>query len=297
LAYGTDAGGSIRIPASFCGAVGLKPTFGRVPAWPPSPFGTLVQAGPMARTVEDAALFFLAMSKDDPRDGSYAPADTTSVLKTLRDGIKGLKIAYSPRLGFATALRPEVEAVTNHAADVLSNMGAHVERADPPIANPTHLFRKLYTACTDLLASTLPQDELGSLDESLRGAIEIGATLSRREFQAAQVERMAYTAQWRQFMSGYDLVLTPQLAVPPFAVGRVGPESNAADAWLEWSPYTFPFNLTGQPAINVPAGFIGSGLPIGVQLVGRHFADDVVLRAAYALEAALDLGERHPDGF
>jgi aspartyl-tRNA(Asn)/glutamyl-tRNA(Gln) amidotransferase subunit A len=297
LAYGTDAGGSIRIPASFCGVVGLKPTYGRVPAWPPSPFGSLAHAGPMARSVEDAALFFLAMSKDDPRDGSYAPVDTSSVLKTLRDGIKGLKIAYSPRLGFATALRPEVEAVTNHAADVLTTLGAHVERVDPPIADPTPLFRKLYTACTDLLASTLPQDRLHLLDESLRGVIEIGARLTRREFQAAQVERMAYTGQWRQFMTGYDLVLTPQLAVPPFPVGRVAPETNAADAWLEWSPYTFPFNLTGQPAISVPAGFIGAGLPIGIQLVGRHFADDVVLRAAYALEAALDLGERHPDGF
>jgi aspartyl-tRNA(Asn)/glutamyl-tRNA(Gln) amidotransferase subunit A len=297
LAYGTDAGGSIRIPASFCGVVGLKPTFGRVPAWPPSPFGTLAHAGPMARSVEDAALFFLAMSKDDPRDGSYAPVDTGSVMRTLRDGIKGLKIAYSPRLGFATALTPQVEAVTNHAADVLANLGAHVERIDPPIADPTALFRKIYTACTDLLASTLPQDKLHLLDPTLSGVILIGAQLTRREFQAAQVERMAYTAAWKQFMAGYDLLLTPQLAVPPFPVGRIAPERTEPDAWLEWSPYTFPFNLTGQPAINVPGGFTASGLPIGVQLVGRHFADDVVLRAAYALEAALDLGERHPEGF
>lgn len=297
LAYGTDAGGSIRIPASFCGVVGLKPTYGRVPAWPPSPFGSLAHAGPMARSVEDAALFFLAMSKDDPRDGSYAPVDTSGVMKHLRDGVKGLKIGYSPRLGFATALKPEVEAVTNHAADVLSNLGAQVERIDPPIADPTALFRKLFMACTDLLALTLPQDKLHLLDESLRGCVALGAPLTRREFQAAQVERMAYTAQWRQFMTGYDLVLTPQLAVPPFPVGRMGPEDNAPDSWLTWSPYTFPFNLTGQPAVSVPAGFIGAGLPIGVQFVGRHFADDTVLRAAYALETALDLAERRPDGF
>ena len=135
-------------------------------------------------------------------------------------------------------------------------------------------------------------------EPTLQRAIhERGAQLSRREFQAAQVERMSYTAQWRQFMTGYDLVLTPQLAVPPFPVGRIAPERSEPDAWLEWSPYTFPFNLTGQPAINVPGGFTASGLPIGVQLVGRHFADDTVLRAAYALEAALDLGERHPEGF
>lgn len=297
LAYGTDAGGSIRIPASFCGVVGLKPTYGRVPAWPPSPFGSLAHAGPMARTVEDAALFFIAMSKDDPRDGSYSPVDTSSVTRTLRDGVKGLKIAYSPRLGYVTALRPEVEAVTNHAAQVLENLGAIVERVDPPVPNPFELFRKIYTACTDLLASTLPQDKLHLLDKSLRGVIDIGARWSRREFQAAQVERMAYTAQWRQFMTDYDLVLTPQLAVPPFSVGRIGPDSDEADAWLTWSPYTYPFNLTGQPAINVPGGFIGAGLPIGVQLVGRHFADDVVLRAAYALETALDVGERRPEGF
>jgi aspartyl-tRNA(Asn)/glutamyl-tRNA(Gln) amidotransferase subunit A len=297
LAYGTDAGGSIRIPASFCGVVGLKPTFGRVPAWPPSPFGSLAHAGPMARTVEDAALFFVAMSKDDPRDGAYAPVDMGSVMRTLCDGVAGLKVAYSPRLGFATALTPQVEAVADHAAQVLASLGAKVERVDPPLNDPTAMFRKIYTACTDLLASTLPQDKLGSLDPTLTGVIMIGAGLSRREFQAAQVERMAYTAAWRQFMTGYDLVLTPQLAVPPFPVGRIAPERTEADAWLEWSPYTFPFNLTGQPAINVPGGFTASGLPIGVQLVGRHFADDVVLRAAYALEAALDLGERRPEGF
>jgi aspartyl-tRNA(Asn)/glutamyl-tRNA(Gln) amidotransferase subunit A len=297
LAYGTDAGGSIRIPASFCGVVGLKPTFGRVPAWPPSPFGSLAHAGPMARTVEDAALFFLAMSKDDPRDGAYAPVDTANVMRHLRDGVVGLKIAYSPRLGYVQALMPEVEAVADHVAHVLEGLGAKVARVDPPIADPAAMFRKIYTACTDLLASTLPQDKLHLLDPSLTGVIVIGASLSRREFQAAQVERMAFTAAWRQFMTGYDLVLTPQLAVPPFPVGRIAPERTEADAWLEWSPYTFPFNLTGQPAINVPGGFTASGLPIGVQLVGRHFADDVVLRAAYALEAALDLGERHPDGF
>jgi aspartyl-tRNA(Asn)/glutamyl-tRNA(Gln) amidotransferase subunit A len=297
LAYGTDAGGSIRIPASLCGVVGLKPTFGRVPAWPPSPFGTLAHGGPMARSVEDAALFFLEMAKDDPRDGHYAPGDLTGVLRTLRDGVKGLRVAFSPKLGFVRAVDPEVAAVTAAAAKTFEGLGAHVTEIEPALGDPTTLFRTLYTACADLLASTLPQDRLHQLDPSLQGTIALAQGTTRLQLQAAQVERVAFTARWKQFMTGYDLLLTPQLAVPAFPVGRMSPDSDAADSWLAWSPFTFPFNLTGQPAISVPAGFTSGGLPVGVQLVGRHFADDMVLRAAYSLEGALGLEDRHPDGF
>jgi aspartyl-tRNA(Asn)/glutamyl-tRNA(Gln) amidotransferase subunit A len=297
LAYGTDAGGSVRIPASFCGVVGFKPTYGRVPAYPPSPFGTLAHVGPMARRVEDAALFFLAMAADDPRDGSFVPSDLSTIGKALRDGVKGLRIAYSPRLGYVKDLAPEVEAVTHLAAKVFEGLGAHVEAADPPIADPARFFRTIFYASADFLGSTLPQDRLHLLDPTMRRAIELGAPLSRRELQSALAQRTAYTAQWKQFMAHYDLVLTPQLAVPPFGVGLIAPRKDNGDAWLEWSPYSFPFNLTGQPAICVPGGFTGQGLPIGVQLAGRHFADDVVLRAAYAFEAAHPQHDRHPPGF
>lgn len=297
LAFGTDAGGSIRIPASFCGVVGLKPTFERIPAWPASPFGTLAHVGPMARSVEDAALFFLAMAKDDPRDGFYVPADLSNVLRHLRDGVKGLRVAYSPRLGYVRDLDPHVDAATVAAAKTLATLGAQVDAVDPPIADPTDTFRRIFYACTDYLVSTLPQGKVELIDLTLRGAAAIGAPVTRREFQAANAARTAFTTAWREFMTGYDLVLTPQLATTAFPVGRMGPSKDTADAWLEWSPYTYPFNMTGQPAISVNAGFTPDGLPIGIQLVGRHFADDVVLRAAYALEAAVGSHDRHPDGF
>ncbi|HAH11810.1 MAG TPA: amidase [Alphaproteobacteria bacterium] len=297
LAFGTDAGGSVRIPASFCGVVGFKPTFGRIPAYPPSPFGTLAHVGPMARTVEDAVLFFLAMAKDDPRDAYYVPHETAGALRSLRHGVSGLRVAVSPRLGYVKDLDPEVEATAMTAARVLESLGARVDMIDPPISDPTPFFRRLFYANAHFLASQLPEDKRALTDPTFQRAVALGEPLSRLDLQTAQAQRVTYTAEWRQFMTRYDLVLTPQLAVLPFAVGRVAPVKENGDAWLDWSPFAYPFNLTGQPAISVPAGFSQSGLPIGVQIVGAHFADDLVLRAAFALETELDLIGRHPEGF
>jgi aspartyl-tRNA(Asn)/glutamyl-tRNA(Gln) amidotransferase subunit A len=297
LAFGTDAGGSIRIPASFCGVVGFKPTFGRVPAWPPSPFGTLAHVGPMARSVEDAAIFLSAMAKFDPRDGAYVPWESQSIVRHLRDGVKGMKIAYSPRLGYVKELDAEVEAICDTAAGAFENLGANVERVDPDIGDPAPFFRKIYYASADYMWSAYPQERFGDLDPTMQRAIELGKEITRRELQQAMAERVAYAAQWRQFMTRFDLVLTPQLAVPPFPVGLIAPKKLNGDSWLEWSPYSFPFNLTGQPALTVPGGFTANGLPVGVQIVGRMFEDDAVLRAGYAFEAAHDYRSRVPEGF
>lgn len=294
LAIGTDAGGSIRIPASFCGVFGLKPTFGRVAAWPASPFTTLAHAGPMSRTVADSALFLNVISEPDARDWYQQPLPQVDFCWDLAKGIRGAKIAFSPRLGWVNHVDPEVEATVAATVKRFTELGAHVTETDPPGGDPSAFFKTLYFSGAGFLLADYPEEKLGLLDPNLRAVVEESRSMTRKDFQQATADRAAYGAGFKAFMRDYDFLVTPMIAVPPFDTPLVTPLDPANKLWMDWTPFTYPFNLTQQPAASVPCGFTNGGLPIGIQIVGRMGEDARVLQASHALEKLLSLADRHP---
>jgi aspartyl-tRNA(Asn)/glutamyl-tRNA(Gln) amidotransferase subunit A len=297
LALGTDGGGSIRIPASFSGVYGLKPSFGRVPAYPLSPFGTVAHVGPMSRTVRDAALFLNVIAQPDARDWHALASDTTDYTAALNAGVKGKRIAFSPRLGYVKRVVPEVEALVAQAARQFEQLGAHVELADPPVADPGATFRTLWWAGAGLLLGDLPPEKMAQLDPGLRRMAEEGKALSLKDYLTANAARGIYGSTMRQFMERYDLLITPAVATPAFNVGQLTPLDDDGDAWMAWTPFSFPFNLTQQPAASINCGFTSDGLPVGLQIVGRMFDDAGALAASAAYEAANPTFDRVPPGF
>jgi len=293
LAFGTDGGGSIRIPAGFAGCYGIKPSFGRVPAWPLSPFGTVAHVGPMTRTVEDSALMLNVIAEPDARDWHGLPYEDRDYRDGLKDGVKGLKVAYSPALGYAT-VDPEIAALVADAVKVFEDLGAHVEQVDPGFDDPMPIFRTLWWAGATYLLGELPAEKKALLDPGLASVVEEGAKLSLREFMDASQARGALGAHMRGFMENYDLLLTPALPIPAFDAGVLSPTDDEHGKWTNWTPFSFPFNLTQQPAASVPCGFTKAGLPAGLQIVGRMFDDAAVLRASYAYEQTQTWGSEKP---
>lgn len=292
LALGTDAGGSIRIPAGFCGIVGHKPTQGRLPIWPPSPFGTLAHPGPMTRTVRDAALLMNVLSAPDARDPTLAP-DGCDYLAGLEAGVGGLRIAFSPDLGFVE-VDPEVAAAVRAAAETLEALGAEVEEAGPGFADPIEAFERLFYGGAANALRDLDASQRRRMDPGLVEVAEQAARWSMLEYLEAANDRAALTEALSRFHRRYDLLVTPSLPIPAFTAGREVPEEWPQARWPSWTPFTYPFNLTGQPACSVPCGFTDAGLPIGLQIVGPRHADARVLRAAYAYQAARPLTDRRP---
>ena len=285
LHVGTDGGGSIRIPSSFCGIVGLKPTFGRVPAWPLSPFGTVAHLGPMTRTVEDAALMLTVISRPDNRDWHALPADGRDYRIGLERGIAGLRIAASLDFGFVE-VDPEVAAAFTAALAVLADLGARIEPVDPPVGRPGSIFARTWFPAAARVLEKLPPDMRGRLDPGFVAMAEQGARYSRAEIQDAMLERGELGVAMQAFLSDYDLIATPSTALPAFAAGVEYPDPERPERWSDWATFSYPFNLTQQPAISVPCGFTAAGLPIGLQLAAAKYADALVLRAARAFEAA-----------
>jgi aspartyl-tRNA(Asn)/glutamyl-tRNA(Gln) amidotransferase subunit A len=297
LALGTDGGGSIRIPASFAGVYGLKPSFGRVPAYPLSPFGTVAHVGPMSRTVRDSALMMNAITRPDARDWFNVPGESADHTARLGESMKGRRIAYSPRLGYAAKVMPEVEALVAAAVKRFEAMGAHVEQVDPSKDDPSEIFQTLWWAGAGYLLGDLPEDKKAQLDPGLRQMAEEGVKIPLKKYLAVNAARGAYGSKLRQFMEHYDFILTPSVATPAFDVGQLSPLDDDGRAWMQWTPFSFPFNLTQQPAASVPCGFTKDGLPVGLQIVGRMFDDAGVLAASAAYEAADPHFDKTPDGF
>jgi aspartyl-tRNA(Asn)/glutamyl-tRNA(Gln) amidotransferase subunit A len=285
LHIGSDGGGSIRIPAGLCGIVGLKPTFGRIAAWPASPFGTVAHLGPMARTVADAALMLTAMAGPDARDWLALPDDGADYRIGLEGGVRGLRIALSPTLGYAR-LASEVRAAVERAAGALAELGARVELADPGFASPRELFERAWFPGAALVVDTIPRDKRHLLDPGLVRVAEAGARLGALDLQRAAKARAELAIQLQRFFERFDLLLTPTLPITAFPAGRELPEADEHGEWPDWTPFSYPFNLSQQPAISVPCGMV-DGLPVGLQIVGPKYADALVLRAARAVESAL----------
>ena len=297
LALGTDGGGSIRIPASFTATYGIKPSFGRVPAWPLSPFGTVAHVGPMSRTVRDSALLLNVLSLPDARDWHAMRYEGLDFAADLAAPMKGKRIAYSKRLGYVTRIVPEVEALVEQAARRFEAMGAHVEEIDPPGGDVGPTFRTLWWAGAGFLLGDLPEEKKAQLERPLRKMADEGKAIPLKDYLAATLARGAYGAAMRQFMEDYDFLLTPATATPAFDVGKLTPLDDDGNAWMAWTPFSFPFNLTQQPAASINCGFTKDGLPVGLQIVGKMFDDVGVLAASAAYEAADPHFDKVPEGF
>ena len=284
LSVGTDGAGSVRIPAAFCGNFGLKPSFGRVPAYPLSPFGSVAHLGPHTMSVADAALMMNVLSQPDARDWTSLPPDGRDYRVGLDDGVRGLRIAYSPTLGYARNVHPEVAAAVERAVRDLESLGAVVEAVDPGFADPLDICTGLWFLGAYTVWSGLSPTQQAVCDPDFRAEAELGARLSALEVQQLNQRRGALGTQLRQFMQGYDLIATPTVSVPAFEARPAGHTPIDAATLLGWTPFSYPFNLSQQPAASIPCGLTSGGLPIGLQLVGPMFGDALVLRACRAYE-------------
>ncbi len=297
MAIGTDGGGSIRIPAAFTGTFGLKPSFGRVPAYPLSAFGTVAHVGPMARNVRDAALMLNEISKPDDRDWHALPDNSTNFEKASHEGIKALRIVFSPNLGYAD-VDPEIAELVRRAVDVLADLGAEITQADPGFEDPAKIFRTIWWGGARSIASSMSDEKKALLEPALADVIEQAQSITVEDVYEANRLRGQLGSQMRQFMAKYDALITPALPIPAFKAGELKPgPADPTGKWVNWTPFTYPFNLTQQPAASVPCGFVASGLPAGLQIVGRMYDDLTVLRIARAYEKATKFYKKRAPGF
>ena len=293
LAIGTDGGGSIRIPGSFCGVFGLKPTCGLVPVYPVTPAGTLTQVGPMTRTVRDAALMLSVMAGPDDRDPLSFPAVGGDYAQELERGIRDRRVAWSPTFGYAR-VQPEVRRVTEAAVARFRDLGCRVELVERVFADPDPIWAPLfYAGVAARLHDALPEWR-DRVDPGLLEVVEEGRRISALELKRAELGRAAFYQVVRKLFLEYDLLLSPTLAALPFAAGTERPVEHHGASRLSWVAFTYPFNLTGQPAATVPCGFTADGLPVGLQIVGGRLQDALVLRAAAAFEAAAPWAGKRP---
>ncbi|MDQ3694045.1 MAG: amidase [Chloroflexota bacterium] len=293
LAQGSDGAGSIRIPASFCGIFGHKPSFGLVPQYPASAVGDISHLGPMTRTVGDAALMLNVIAGGDARD-RFSWTSGVDYAAALGDGIQGLRVAWSPDLGYAR-VEPEVRDATAAAARRFEELGCRVEEVSPDLPNPQEIISKLWASAMAGYFEGRLDTVRDLIDPGLLEVVEHGQTISAAELMAAQGRRNTYCTGMVRFMADYDLLLTPTLPSTAFTAGADAPDTDRdPDVPIDWTPFTYPFNLTGQPAATVPCGFSREGLPIGLQIVGRWKRDSTVLQAAAAFETIAPWAELMP---
>ncbi|TYK50975.1 amidase [Actinomadura decatromicini] len=289
LSVGTDGGGSIRIPAAFCGVVGFKPTHGRVSQYPLSALAVLAHAGPMARTVQDAALLLDALAPPDHRDPYALAPHGGPYAQALDLDVRGVTAAFSADFGYVD-VHPEVAAAVASAVAALEGEGVRVEAADPGFPDPLPAFNVLW--CT---GAAKWRDALGTLDgvdPGLCAVIERGLGYSAGDYLAAEAERLALSVRMGEFHTRHDVLITPTVPIPAFEAGHDVPPGSDLSDWAEWTPFTYPFNMTHQPAISVPVGFTSDGLPVGLQIVGPRHSEPLVLAMAHAVERTRPAGAR-----
>ncbi|MFM9974358.1 MAG: amidase [Beijerinckiaceae bacterium] len=288
---GTDGAGSIRIPCAFSGLSGIMPGVGRVAAYPASPFGVLARLGPITRSVEDCARMLHILAAPDNRDISSFQAPAPDYPELLNKGLRGLRIAWSPTLGFVDTLHPDIRKACENVALRLTEFGATVEEADPGFsqAEAYRPLRVLWNAGCAQIMRGIPEEKHKDVDAGLRRCAAIGERLSAVDMTQALSDRATLYETMRRFHERHDLLLTPTMPVTAIEAGvEVPRDGSFGDEWFNWSPYTWPFNVTGQPAASVPIGFASDGLPIGLQVVGPLQREDLVLRAARGIELLSD---------
>jgi len=296
LAQGSDGAGSIRIPAAFCGIFGIKPSFGLVPQFPASAVGDVSHLGPMTRTVRDAALMLNAIAGADDRD-RFSWSSGIDYLAACEGGVRGMRIAWSPDLGYAT-VSPEILRRCEAAVQRFVDLGADVVEASPGLPDPFPISGTLWGTAMAAVFSENWEAVKDLLDPGMVRVIEASRHVSAVEVQSLMQERTRYYEAFRAFLEPFDLLLTPTLPCVAFDAGLDEPPfaERPYRIPLDWTPFTYPFNLTGNPAATVPCGFV-EGLPVGLQLVGRFKDDATVLRAAAAFEMAMPWAQTIPPDY
>ncbi|GBD48836.1 amidase [Methylopila sp. Yamaguchi] len=284
FALGTDGGGSIRIPCSVTGLAGLKGQFGRVAVWPTSATPTLAHVGPLARSIEDAALLFSAIAGYDPRDPFSVAGPVPDVLGALGRGVEGMRIAWSPTLGYARP-DPEVVAIAEAAAKRLADAGAIVEEVERVFdADPEDMWMAEFYAGVGTRLRSVVETKRELLDPAVAVVLEAALAQEMRDYYDKVFRRYALRDQMRRFFERYDLLLSPTLPKTSVPTGVDVPEGLEDRTLVSWVFYTYPFNLTGQPAASVRAGLSSDGMPVGLQIVGRALREADVVAAAAAVE-------------
>jgi aspartyl-tRNA(Asn)/glutamyl-tRNA(Gln) amidotransferase subunit A len=295
LHQGSDGAGSIRMPSHFCGVFGLKPSFGRVPAYPVSTGDYTSHSGPMSRSVADAALMLEVMSGPHPMDHTTLEAWPAHYATRLGEGVKGKRIAYSPDLGHAR-VDPEVAELVKAAVARFTELGAIVEEVPTPWAKDgPDLVRFFWPAHLARLVGKLPEWE-SRMDPGLVACIKAGADATVEDYMLARERKMAYVTAIHRWFENWDFLLTPAVSVAAFPAELLMPAhwpSHIWD-WVSWAEFSYPFNMSWNPAASVPCGFTAEGLPVGLQVVGRRFDDLGVLQAAAAFEAVQPWADKRP---
>ena len=292
LAVGTDGGGSIRIPCAFTGIFGLKASGGRVPYWPPSQNGTLTHLGPMTRTVRDAAIMLNVLAGPDLRDWSSLPYDPVDFTRDLDSFPSNIKIAFSMDLGFGR-IASDVAEVVDAAIHRLRGDGVAIADRDPGFSDPTEWFNVLWKAGMASNTRTYDAQMLTKLDPGLQNLIEQGRHSTAMDYTAALSERVSLGSLLKQFSQDFPILLSPVTCTTAFDVGRVVPPGYSEESPV--SPFlTHPFNATTQPAASVPIGLTKDGMPVGLQVVGPMYRDDLVLKVARRIERSISDIDRTP---
>jgi aspartyl-tRNA(Asn)/glutamyl-tRNA(Gln) amidotransferase subunit A len=283
LHVGSDGAGSIRIPSSFSGIFGIKATFGRVPAHPPSPMGLLSNVGPMTRHVRDAAAMLNVLAQPDCRDPYALPPEERDYLDGIENGVRGWRVAYSPDLGYAT-VHPEIAAGCLDAVRRFEELGAKIDTVGEIFPSPRDALLTLWSAGAARVLAGFPKEQLGLCDPGLLDVVAMGARVSGADFVGADLARTILGRRMGEFHQTYDLLLTPMMPITALPVGHDLTDPATERNWIDWSPFSYPFNMTRQPAASVPCGVTSTGLPYGLQIVGPLYAEHRILQAARAFE-------------
>lgn len=298
-ALGSDGGGSVRIPSAFCGTFALKGSLGRIPTWPWSATEMLSHAGPITRTVRDSALLFDVLSGPDALDHQALPAPQESYLARCDQPLRPLRVAYCPTL-FETPVQPQVAAGVDAAVNTLArNLPLEIERLTLDWQDPLAIFETLWVAGRGIAYGKTLAERLDELDPGFASLIEKAARYDLADYLEATQRRAAFANQVHALFERYDLLLLPTLPILPFPAQLTGPEEGfdafgSAVPWARWTPFTYPFNLSGNPAASLPCGWSEDDLPIGLQVVGPRHADGEVLQFCAAVEAVLPWAHRLP---
>jgi aspartyl-tRNA(Asn)/glutamyl-tRNA(Gln) amidotransferase subunit A len=299
ISTGSDGGGSIRIPASFCGLYGIKPTQGRVPRYggrnAPIIVNQLGQSGPITRTVRDAAILLQELAGWDARDPGSLRDTPGDYIAALDRDISGLKIAWSPDFGYA-AVDPEVVDMCSKAARMFEGMRCSVSEDVFSIEAPQEAFRVIFSANTYASSGYLLHEHPEKLTDYFREAMEHAATLTAADYARALGAIGALKAQFDSFFEEYDLLLSPTMAVPAFEIEQHPAiiDGREVDPFFGYLPFTYPINAIGHTAASVPCGFSADGMPIGLHIVGRHGDEETVLAASAAFERVMPWAENRP---
>jgi aspartyl-tRNA(Asn)/glutamyl-tRNA(Gln) amidotransferase subunit A len=285
LGIGSDGGGSIRMPSAFCGTFGLKATHAFVPLYPPGGSGLLSHVGPITRTVRDCAHLMSAIAVPDPREIYPTQRDARSWLDGIDDGVGGLRVAFSPAYGRAM-VDPQIAAAVARTVDLLADLGAEVTLADPELPDCRDAFLVLWDAAMGRIVDGLTDEQRERCDPGLVETWRRGRALSAYDVMAADAVRAQATLAVNRLLASFDLLVSPTVPLLAFPLGSDVADPATQQHWVDWTPFTYPINMTRHPAAAVPIWLSREGLPMSMQIVGRHFDDRLVLRAARAIEQA-----------